>query len=128
MGMIFNTGRMQQIAKTLITDAGAPVNFRHNLAGAYDPSTGKVTNTSTTYQFQTAKFNYVLRDSGESSGRMLIEMNDKKLIVLPRADGVKPAVSDWQVEIDGDWWTIVTIRSVAPAGVDIYYEIQCRLK
>ena len=126
MSVLFNPSQMRQITQQLTSAAGSTMNFRHNQAGEYDPALGTAPITTTTYTFKAAVFNYDMRSSGQTIGDLTIEANDRKLLVYPR-DDVKPSAADWQVEIEGDWWTVKRVKSVASRGVDVYLELHVRL-
>jgi len=117
---------MRRITQQLTSAAGSLMNFRHNQAGEYDPSLGSAPITVSNYQFTAAVFNYDMRTSGQTIGNLTIEANDRKLLVYPR-DDVKPSAADWQVEIEGRWWTVLRVKSVASRGVDVYLELHVRL-
>lgn len=124
---IFNSGQMRTIAKRLITDSGAPFQFRHSPTPVYNPATGIAASTDVDYTFQATLFNHVLRNSGTGIGDMAMQTDDRKLIVLPRDDGVVPTSTSWSVNIDGRWWTVVNVKTCAPTGYHIYYEVTCSI-
>lgn len=127
--MIFNQKELRQMVSNLLGDIGRELELKRVVNGDYDPSTGDFTQTSQLYTFTGGVFNYPLRNSGDISDfKSLIEINDRKVYLVPREDGVIPTIADWFIKIDNAWWAIVSIKNVNPSGYALLHELQCRKK
>jgi hypothetical protein len=117
-------------ADELLTEFGQSVTLTHIVPGAYDPTTGTVTNTTTTQAGTGAVFDFGLHQSGTSftAGSMIVA-GDKQMLLSPlKTDGTQitaPVTGDLAT-IGADVWTIASIKSTAPAGVAVLYECQLR--
>lgn len=94
---------------------------RHATDSAYDPATGE---TSTgTVSTDTACVAAVFDYPDKLIDGSLIQVGDRQALV--NVTGLDPLVTDkfsWQ----GDLYSIVNVKQLAPAGVDVMYELQVR--
>lgn len=112
-------------ADSLLSEFGQSVTLTHITAGAYDPDTGSVTNTTTTQTGTGAVFDFGLHQSGAAftAGSMIIS-GDKQLY-LSAVGITAPAAGD-QLTIGSDVWSVVSVKTTAPAGTVVLYECQLR--
>lgn len=115
------------VSERMIKQVGAEFDFKHIVIGEYDPLLGKATTTEVVYKMWASRFNYFLKNSGSGlHTEQQIGMNDRKIYVLPREDGVKPQAGNWQMKLDGEWWAVISVREVMPSGVSCLIECQVR--
>jgi hypothetical protein len=112
-------------ADELLTEFGQSITLTHIAPGAYDPTTGSVTNTTTTQTGIGVVFDFGLHQSGTAftAGSMIVA-GDKQLLLS--AVGIAAPVPGDLATIGADVWTIASIKSTAPAGVAVLYECQLR--
>jgi hypothetical protein len=110
-------------AARMITAKGQTVTIKRRAAGAYNPATGTAAITETT---QTGKgvilpFATGLRKMAGTN----IPATDKQCI-LSAAGITAPKVDDTLTDANGVIYSIVDIAPLAPAGLDIIYELTVR--
>ncbi len=113
-----------------IKGVGTLLEFKEVVSGAYDPEQGSAPTTENLYTFYGAVMNYVLRYSGESlNDKLDIQVNDRKVYVAPNETNMmlKPRAGNWYIKWEGQWWSCITVKTHAPAGVPVMFEIQMRL-
>ncbi|HEX5539901.1 MAG TPA: hypothetical protein VFX01_08960 [Methylophilaceae bacterium] len=117
-------------ANRLIADKGQSVTITKITAGTYNPDTGTVENTETTYTGNGVLLDYNLQDKGVTNeGGALIQMGDKKLLLSPiDTSGTSlPAFEpNDTVLVDGNTWTVVNAKVLSPAGTIVLQELQIR--
>ena len=127
--MIFDQVALRQMVSSLLGDIGREIELKKVVNGTYNPATGDLTQTEVPYTFTGGVFNYPLRNSGDISDfSSLVEINDRKVYLVPREDGVIPQIDNWFIKIEGEWWIIVSIKGVNPSGYALLHELQCRKK
>ena len=110
------------LASSLLTQYGQPVTRTANTAGAYDPATGAAANTSVSTTRQGALFSYG-KDAQQYVRGNLVQINDRKLLLDPAG---QVALTDTYT-IQGEVYTVVSIKPTDPAGVPVLYELHVRL-
>ncbi|WP_148716488.1 hypothetical protein [Chitinolyticbacter meiyuanensis] len=116
--------RDQAVVNALL-DAGLTLTLRHEVTGDYDPDTGSAPTTQTDYQLLGVVLNYSPKDSGTGTNpNTLIEAGDHKVLI--EATGPVPAPTEWSVQIDGEWWRVLNVKTLAPAGVAVLHELHVR--
>ena len=113
-----------------IKGVGGLLELKEVVSGEYDPELGESVKTETIHQFHVAVMNYVLRYSGSSlQDKLDIQVNDRKCYVAPNEANMmlKPRAGNWFLKWEGKWWSIVTVKEHAPAGVPVMFECQIRL-
>ena len=106
-------------ADDLLSEFGQPVTIRHT-ESAYDPATGTTTETITDTGTVGAKLPYGDR---QIDGTLILS-NDEQLYVSPV--GVSSIVPGDRVIIGSDAYSVVRVKTTAPAGVDVIHELQIR--
>jgi len=110
---------MAETAAKLIGKFGADVVFQSTSAGTFDPvigeTVGAITNETTTKGIQKRYSAALIDDTRIKSG-------DKLFVV---DDSYKPLMSD-KIKISTEYWNIINIEEVTPAGVSLVYFVQVR--
>jgi hypothetical protein len=118
--------RMQTTANRLLKDKGQSLTISRQTAGAYDPATGQTTVTVTTQTGTGAIFDY--RD--ENVDGVLILSGDKQLLLSAvNTTGTAltaPEVNDTVTDAGSVVRTITRIKTLAPAGTVVMYDINLR--
>jgi len=120
--------KMQVTANRLLLSKGQGVTITHIVPGTYDPSTGGVTDPSTTIQYGTGAV--VGWDNRLIDGTM-IKNTDKHLLLSPlNTSGVAlsaPVLGDKIKDAAGVTYTIVEpYKRISPAGTVVLYSINLR--
>lgn len=89
--------------------------------GTYNPATGLVANTTTSYD----TFGIIQLYNSFELENSLIQEDDQKLFVAI-ATGMPKPDNDDVIQILGVSWTVVNCKAVQPTGVAIAYKIQVR--
>jgi hypothetical protein len=110
------------LSGSLLTEFGQAVTRTANTAGAYDPATGAATNTTVTTTRRGALFTYG-KDAQQYVRGNLVQVNDRKLLLDPSG---QVAMTDTYT-IQGEVYTVVSIKPTDPAGVPVLYELHVRL-
>ena len=117
--MSFYTG-MAATADRLIRKYGAPTTLKRSTSGAYDPNTGTASVTLTSQTVQAVVFNY---DQKYIVGTEI--RSDDKQVYLS-AVGVNPPLPGDIFSWQGQDFTVITAKPLAPSGVQVLYEMQVR--
>lgn len=105
---------------------GQAVTYQAITTGTYNPETGTVTNTETEYTGFGALFDFKERQLGTNfAAGSTIEGGDKYALVAPETLTVTPKVND-KLVIGSDTWTVLNIKTLAPAGVLVLYTFHLR--
>lgn len=107
-------------AVRLLAKYGQVVTLTHSAPGTYDPATGSVANTLTTQTAVAVELDYSEREIDGT----LVQRGDKKLLLA--ASGLTVPTVDDTVTVRSVVYTIKSVNTVAPGGVDIVYELQGR--
>jgi hypothetical protein len=110
------------LSGSLLTEFGQAVTRTTNTAGAYDPATGEASNTTATTTRRGALFSYG-KDAQQYVRGNLVQVNDRKLLLDPSG---AVALTDTYT-IQGEVYTVVSIKPTDPAGVPVLYELHVRL-
>lgn len=118
-------GDLAITADELLGEFGQGITLRRQNVGGYDPEAGGETVTTTDESGQGAVFDFGLHQSGASfaAGSMIVA-GDKQLYLSPVGISA-PRAGDLAI-IGGEAWSIVSVKSTAPAGVPVLYEAQLR--
>lgn len=119
--MTFNYTTSSATALRLLTKFGQAVTLRKQTAGAYDPSTG----TATITQSDTAGNAVMLEfsDGERYQAGTTIQEGDKKALL--NAVAVTPAPNDLLI-VGSATWTVLGVKTLAPAGTVVLYELHLR--
>lgn len=116
---------MAAVADELLAELGVTVTLRTVSAGDYDPDTGTAALTTTDQTGNGALFDYGLHASGQSFGEgTMIVSGDKNLLLSPV--GITAPAAGGKVIAAGVTWEIVSVKTTAPSGVPVLYEVQLR--
>ena len=106
---------------------GQPMTLSRDTGGAFDPVaggiTGAVAQTFTVYGI-TSNYNSFTKTSAQNNPDSLIKSGDKKAILS--AGVVEPAPGD-SLTIMGKVWTVISVDTLSPQGVDLMHTCQVRL-
>lgn len=106
-------------ADDLLAEFGQPMTIRHT-ESTYDPATGESAQVTTDTVTVGAKFPYGDR---QIDGTLILS-NDEQLYVSPV--GVGSIVPGDRVIIGAETYSIVRVKTTAPAGVSVIHECQVR--
>ena len=124
--MAFDYANTAQTVLRLLARFGAATTLTRPGVSAYDPTTGTVNATPVVDAVTAAVFPYMLRRLDDRSiDGTLIFATDKQAYIASPTGLAEPKPGDvllWQ----GVGLTVVTCKSVAPAGVAVIYEMQVR--
>lgn len=112
---------LQATAAKLLISKGAACTLRKQTTGAYNPSFGSATITTTDYSIVGVLLNYTF--SQINSDSTLIEATDRKAIIQGT---VTPDTSDLFI-FGGVTYRIVAIKTVNPNGTALIHEMQIRI-
>lgn len=112
-----NYSSLQGSASKLIKQFGRVYTFTRTTAGAYDPATGKTTDTTTTFTKSACTFDY--SDADRADGTIL--QGDRRVL----AEGYAYQVGD-KIAIDGDSYKVISITNIQPAGTVVAANLQVR--
>lgn len=119
--MTFAYAKSAATALRLLTKFGQAVTLRKQTAGAYDPATGTaaITTSDTTGNAAVLEFSNGERYQAGTT----IQEGDKKALL--NAIAVTPAPNDLLI-VGSATWTILSIKTLAPAGTVVLYELHLR--
>ena len=123
--MSINYSAIAKQAASAIQSAGQALEFTRETKGLSDPATG--TRAESTYQNFSANgvvLEYSAKDSGLSHIEGTVIRKDDKKILL-EANGYIPDIDD-EVNIKGVSFTVVGVKPLSPAGVDVIDTVQVR--
>lgn len=124
---MFDKSALQNTVVGLLTSIGQQYTLFKQTSSSYDPALGSVTNTEAEFKFTGGVFNYTTKGSGDGIVyNKLIEQGDRKVLLVPRSDGVVPAAANWTILIDGERWGVVAVEVVKPANTVYLIELQVR--
>lgn len=115
--MAFDYARIKTKTQKLIKKFGQSYTFTRTTVGAFNPSTGNTSNTTSTYDKQACIFDYSDRDRVDG----VILQGDKRLL----CEGYDYAVGD-SVVIDGDTYTVLNVSHIAPGDTKVAANLQVR--
>lgn len=114
---------LRATAGRLLTSYGQSMTLTKRASGAYDPSTGASTVTSTTYTVKGAVFDY--SGGAYKPAPMLIQAGDRRALISAEGLSVAPEPAD-HLTIGSTRWAIVTVTPTDPGGTAVVYECQVR--
>ena len=127
--MTFNYARPQATARRLITKFGQSVTFTRIVeGGVYDPVTGQAVETETTFDANIAVFpgSSTAQDAMNPSNVMipgtLVRDAENYALVEVNAAGSQPQPTD-KVTFGGDDWRIIDVYALAPAGLNVMFNV-----
>lgn len=119
--MSFDYASMMLSADELIAEFGSSASISRTTAGGYNPETGTSSPESTVTQNVKA---VVIDYENSFVDGSLILRGDKQVFIS--ANGVtQPAAGDkfmWQTKE----YSVIAVTPLAPAGVNVLFEVQCR--
>ncbi|WP_063582859.1 hypothetical protein [Achromobacter ruhlandii] len=126
----FDYADMAATAQALLEEFGGPVTVRQVMTGEYDPDLGQAPNTTVDHDGIGALFDYTAQAAGVANmAGSVIETGDKQLYLAPElATGgamPEPKPTDLVLAL-GVTWRVVTVKTLAPAGLVLLYELQLR--
>lgn len=107
-------------AVRLLTKFGRPVTLIKTTTGEYDPATGTVSQSTSSFPAVAADFAYELRDIDGTT----IQRGDKRMLMAPDV-AQAPANGD-VVQVGGESWSVISVDTLAPAGEPVLYTLQVR--
>lgn len=112
--------QMATTANKLLTKFGAIGTLTRVTVGEYDPDTGSAATTETAYSIRAAVFPVEQKDvDGE-----LIKATDNYAIASVL--GAALPVSGDKFTFDGDSYTVLRVKELAPSGFAVIYEMWVR--
>jgi len=117
--------RMQQTANKMLKGKGQAVTITRRTSGAYDPTTGAATVTTTTQVGWGAIFDYSDRNI---DGELILSGDKQLLLSAVNSTGTAltaPEVND-TVTAGGVVRTITRIKALSPAGTTVLFDINLR--
>ena len=103
-----------------IREFGQTVTITHLTAGAYNPATGAVSNTSTVQTGTAVELDY---NVSEIDG-VLIQRGDKKLLVA--VSGITVIEPNDTCTVGAVVYLIKNVKPLSPGGIVLLYEVQVR--
>lgn len=111
-------------ALAAIRDAGLPVQIRRTTTGAYNPATGKPSQTTQFFDADAVLLDFNLQGAGSAMFEgSLIKIGDKKALL--GVFGTTPAPGDALME-SGVTWNVVNVKTLAPNGQAIIHTLHLR--
>lgn len=101
-----------------LKEYGVSTSLRQTTLGAYDPTNGNAVPTTGNVSVTALVIDYPIRYIDGTK----ILAGDKQAYVAP---GTAPKVNDELLWM-GEWWRIVSVETLAPAGVPVLYTLQVR--
>jgi hypothetical protein len=124
--MTFDYTKPAATALKLLTKFGRSVTLRKQTAGAYDPATSGATVTNTDYTGTGALFDFNERILGtQFENGTSVQMGDKYLLLASSGITVAPVPNDLLI-FGSDTWTVLNVKTIAPAGTAVLYELHLR--
>jgi hypothetical protein len=117
----FDYAKSAATALRLLTKFGQPVTLRKQTAGAYDPATGTATITTSDTAGNAAILEF--SDGERYQAGTTIQEGDKKALL--NAAAVTPAPNDLLIA-GSVTWTVLGVKTLAPAGTVVLYELHLR--
>lgn len=126
----FDYADMAATAQELLVEFGGPVTVRQVVTGEYDPDLGEAPTATVDNGGVGALFDYSAQAAGLANmAGSVIETGDKQLYLAPElAEGgamPEPKPADLVLAL-GATWRVVTVKTLAPAGLALLYELQLR--
>lgn len=119
--MSFDYSSMGVTADELITEFGAPATLTRPADPAYNPATGKTVQASPLVQATTA---VVIDYEQKYVDGTLIRAGDKQCFLTPK--GIVPPRQGDVLAWQGVNYKVIGVTPIAPAGVNVLYELQLR--
>ena len=113
-------GPLRKVASKLMAKFGGVVTIRRVTTGAYNTSTGTVTETTTDTAVRGVLEDVNLREAND-----LIQANDKRLLIAA-ADIANPPTTADEVLIGAITHQVITVRTIEQDNTPITYELILR--
>jgi len=110
---------MRALTDKLTKKFGDTVTLQEPVQGAYNPDTGRNTNTYTDHVIKAVISSYDSTDIIQG----VIEMNDLRVFLY--AKDFTPQ-KEWTVEYQGDKYSTVHVSRLSTQDKNVYYELQVR--
>ena len=111
---------LQKTARKLITKFGGSITIRRVTTGAYNPTTGTATPTTSDTTIKG-----VLEDVQQREVNDLVKGSDKKLTIAAADLSFEPAVSD-QVSVSGRIFQCIQVNRIEQDNTAIVFEMYLR--
>ena len=115
--MSFNYTALQNSAGLLLEKFGRQLTFTRTTDGAFDSTTGKKTQTTTTFTKYGCVFDYTAQEIALNN----IEAGDRRVL----AEGHSYQIGD-KVSLDGNAYRIINVSNIQPAGTVLACNLQVR--
>lgn len=115
--MSFNYTSLSNSAASLLEKFGVEYTFTRTTKGAYNPATGRTSDSSSTFTGYGCLFDY--SDADRTDGAVL--QGDRRIL----AEAGTYEVGD-QVAIGSDSWRVVSVSDIAPSGTVVASNLQVR--
>lgn len=115
--MTFNYAPLQNSATALLTKFGRELTFTRTTDAAFDPNTGKKTQTTSTF----TKFGCVFDYTSQEISLDNIEAGDRRLL----AEGHSYQIGD-TVSLDSQNYRVIAVSNIQPAGTILACNLQVR--
>ena len=118
--MSFNYKNIQATSRRLLAKFGQSITLTQQTASEYDSDTGGVTSTTAT----TIDNGVILPYSNgiQNATGSLIQQGDAQILIQCN---VVPKPND-TLTIQSQVWTIINVKALEPAGINMLYECQVR--
>lgn len=118
------------VSQELLVESGGPVTVRQVVTGEYDPELGEAPTTTVDNDGIGALFDYTAQAAGLANlAGSVIETGDKQLYLAPQlaAGGPMPEPKPADLVLAlGATWRVVTVKTLAPTGLALLFELQLR--
>lgn len=118
--MTFDYAETAATASELLAEFGAMVTLTRITPGVYDPATGTVPNSETSYTAKGVKLDYEQRFIDGSN----ILQGDQRIYLDPLI-AETPKTGD-KLTIGAEVFSVIASRPLAPAGIVVLHDVQIR--
>lgn len=113
--------QLANVASRLLKQYGSQRTFSRTVEGEYDPSTGSVAQTASTFTAYAAVFKY----RSQEVDNVNIKFADFKMLIEKSAS-YTPKINDTVLVFDEDF-LVISVSKIQPADTTVIYECQLRL-
>lgn len=124
--MSFDYEKSAATADRLLHKFGRAVTLNSKQLGSYDPETATASSIVNEQAGTGVLLEYSVKESGQrQASDSIIQIGDKKLLLSTVGIEYPPAPND-TVDVGDDTYTVIQVRTLAPAGTAVLYECQLR--